>query len=251
VNTRPLRKLLTPAKCKTVNCALRGGKKINPTDCNSVSFYFRDREKGVVGKGGRGERQKSREAEVPCSDGTCKTRPRKKEGARCSVTRLPSRHVAQRPRRCQKNLALSRSRSAARNTRARVAATHARAPARAVGRRNGGSNPERFSSDRSPHPRAFPTLLSLYPNMRPLLPCFPPSPGSLKLRVPKPKVFLTRNVFANPGLFPPHNSIASPPPPPFAVCQALSENTAPTPRPFCPSFCLTPTPPSLSTSERN
>ncbi len=145
----------------------------------------------------------------------------KKRGRTARVTELPSRHVAQRPRRCQKNSVLSRSRSAARHTRARVAATHARAPARAVGRRNGGSNPERFPSDRSPQPKAFPTrnnfacpeaslplLLSLSPNMRPLLPVLPPSPGSLKLCVPQPKVFLTRNVFANPGL------LLHPPPPP-------------------------------------
>ena len=73
-----------------------------------------------------------------------KTARAKKEGAHCArVTGLPSRHVAQRPRRCQKNSSRSRSCSAERHTRARVAATHARAPARAVGRRNGGSNPER------------------------------------------------------------------------------------------------------------
>lgn len=75
----------------------------------------------------------------------------KKEGAHCArVTGLPSRHVAQRPRRCQKNSSRSRSCCAERHTRARVAATHARAPARAVGRRNGGSNPER-----PPDPKRF------------------------------------------------------------------------------------------------
>ena len=164
----------------------------------------------------------------------------KKEGAHCArVTGLPSRHVAQRPRRCQKNSALSRSRSAARHTRARVAATHARAPARAVGRRNGGSNPERRGP---PNPKRFQpeTILPTrkpgsFRSLRiygPFCPCFPLSPPrSLKLRVPQPKVFLTRNVFANPGLLlpPPHNLIASPPPPPppFAVCQALSERPRP------------------------
>ena len=81
----------------------------------------------------------------------------KKEGAHCArVTGLPSRPVAQRPRRCQKNSSRSRSCCAERHTRARVAVTHARAPARAVGRRNGGSNPERFPSGPGPpNPKRF------------------------------------------------------------------------------------------------
>ncbi len=146
--------------------------------------------------GRRGGRQKSREAE----GGRNLQNPpaQKKRGRTARVTRLPSRHVAQRPRRCQKNSARSRSCSAAQHTRARVAATHARAPARAVGRRNGGSNPQRL---RSPQPKAFPTrnsfaypeaslplLLLLSPNRRPLLPVLNP-PGLSNSVSPNQKCF--------------------------------------------------------------
>jgi hypothetical protein len=110
-----------------------------------------------------------------------------------------------------------------------------------------------FPSNGSPQPEAFPTRnnfacpeaslllpLSLSPNGRPLLPDRPP--GVSNSASPQPEAFLTRNLFANPGLLLPYprNLLASPPPP-FAVCPALSENTEP--RLFCPSFCLTPSPP--------
>jgi hypothetical protein len=117
----------------------------NPQSTTCVSFCLRERESREGREGNSG----SNFGRPRCpggggGTGTCKTRPRNKRGGALSVTGLPSRHVAQRPRRCQKNLARSRSCSAARHTRARVAATCARAPARAVGRRNGGGNPERF-----------------------------------------------------------------------------------------------------------
>jgi hypothetical protein len=108
----------------------------------------------VVGGEGEGEGNSGEfwEAEVSRSE-PAKPARAKKEGAHCArVTGLPSRHVAQRPRRCQKNSSRSRSCCAERHTRARVAATHARAPARAVGRRNGGSNPERRGP---PNPKRF------------------------------------------------------------------------------------------------
>jgi len=122
----------------------------------------------------------------------------KKEGAHCArVTGLPSRHVAQRPRRCQKNSSRSRSCCAERHTRARVAATHARAPARAVGRRNGGSNPERRGP---PNPKRFQpeTILPTrkpgsFRSLRiygPFCPCFPLSPPGLSNYVsPNQKCF--------------------------------------------------------------
>lgn len=121
----------------------------------------------------------------------------KKEGAHCArVTGLPSRHVAQRPRRCQKNSSRSRSCCAERHTRARVAATHARAPARAVGRRNGGSNPERRGP---PNPKRFQpeTILPTrkpgsFRSLRidgPFCPCLTPLPGLSNYVSPNQKCF--------------------------------------------------------------
>ena len=159
-----------------------------------------------------------------------------KEGAHCArVTRLPSRHVAQRPRRCQKNS--SRSRSCSWAHRARVAATHARAPARAVGRRNGGSNTERRGP---PNPKRFqPETILPPPKARfsssfrslqiygPFCPCLTPQVS--QTTCPPTKSVSNPKRVCQPGSFapPPHNLIASPPPPPFAVCQVLSERPRP------------------------
>jgi hypothetical protein len=176
----------------------------NPQLTTCVLFCLRE-------KGGEGGREILGNFGRPRCLGTCKTRPRKKRGGALRAryqTALPPRRTASKT---LPNKKIHRARALAPAHRARVAATQARAPARAVGRRNGGSNPERFPSDLSPQPKAFPTrnnfahpeaslllLLSLSPNTRTLLPV--PPPGSLGLRVPPPEAFLTRNVFANPGL---------------------------------------------------
>ena len=78
-----------------------------------------------------------------------------------------------------------------------VAATAEATPSVEVPPTQSVSNPKQFC-----HPRrlASPPPFALSEYTDPSARASPSPPRSLKLRVPQPKVFLTRNVFANPGL---------------------------------------------------